>query len=102
MRRWICLTTLVMLLLCVGVAVTQAKGRPDKLTISGPGLKGMVEVTDPQALEGLDLGDFVQYDAIGAPRAGDGYELTAFYQEDQQYHVSLRLHYYLNPSGASG
>ena len=102
MRRWICSTTLVMLLLCVCVAVTQAKGRPDKLTISGPGLKGMVEVTDPQSLDGLDLGDFVVYDAISAPRAGDGYELTAFYQEDQQYHVSLSLHYYLNPTGGSG
>ena len=32
----------------------------------------------------------------------DGYELTAFYAEDQQVHVSLRLHYYLNPSGSSG
>ena len=102
MRRWICSTTLVMLLLCLSVLVTQAKGRPDKLTISGPGLKGMIEVTDSKWLDGLDLGDFVVYDAISAPRTGDGYELTAFYQEDQQYHVSMSLHYFLNPSGASG
>src|SRR5437762_14000017 len=102
MRRWICSTTLVALLLCLSVAVTQAKGRPEKLTISGPGLQGLVEVTDPQALDGLDLGEFVVYDAISAPAARDGYELTAFYAEDQQVHVSLRLHYYLNPSGSSG
>lgn len=85
----------------MSASLALAKEGPEKLTISGPGLKGVVEVTDPQLLNGLLFEGFIarHYGSIRAPQVGDAYELTSFYKEDNQYKPSNRLRYYLSGAG---
>ncbi len=93
----------LVVLLFTSAALAQAKGRPDRLAISGPGLTGVVEVSDLNLLEGLDLMEMIaQRQIITAPNISGAYELTSYYREDNQYRVAHRVRYTLNPSGGAG
>jgi hypothetical protein len=79
-------------------------GPPDKVTISGPGLAGVVEVTDQEAVRSLGVGVFFglseQRQAITAPTVGDGYELVRYYNSVNGSFDRLR--YYPSAPGGSG
>jgi hypothetical protein len=75
---------------------------PDKVTISGPGLKGEVEVTDPEIRAALSLGaieDF-EHGPIPAPNVGEGYQITRYFY-DASFDFG-RLRYHPNPTGERG
>jgi hypothetical protein len=75
---------------------------PDKVTISGPGLKGEVEVTDQEILAVLSLGaieDF-EHGSIPAPNVGEGYQITRYFY-DASFDFG-RLRYYPNSTGERG
>jgi LPXTG-motif cell wall-anchored protein len=62
------------------VSLALAKGPPDKLTISGPGLQGEIEVTDPALLADIGFGGLEEFDSNGRhgipePAVGEGYTL---------------------------
>jgi hypothetical protein len=77
---------------------------PDKVTISGPGLAGAVEVTDREAVRSLGVDVFFglseQRQAIVAPAVGDGYELVRYYNTVNGSFDRLR--YYPSAPGRSG
>ena len=79
-------------------------GPPDKVTISGPGLAGAVEVTDREAERSLGVDVFFglseQRQAIVAPAVGDGYELVRYYNTVNGSFDRLR--YYSSAPGQSG
>lgn len=81
-----------------------AKGPPDKVTISGPGMAETVEITDPVVLEAFSFFQFEQVDenqrrGIPAPQAvGAGYHIVR-YVGAQAWD---ELHYYPNSDGTRG
>jgi hypothetical protein len=79
-------------------------GPPDKVTISGPGLAGAVEVTDREAVRSLGVDVFFglseQRQAITAPTVGAGYELVRYYNTVNGSFDRLR--YYPSAPGGSG
>lgn len=61
-----------------------AKGRPDKVILSGPGLKQPVEIADRQSLDvlgigGLENSEVTSLDKI--PAVGEGYDLVRYIEE---------------------
>lgn len=91
-----------------GLAVlprASAKGPADRVTITGPGLDEMIDITDPDIVEPLSmvmLEDFEQ--SINMPeRLGPGYELTRYFRlEDGTYRPFDQVAYYPNLYGGSG
>ena len=79
-------------------------GPPDKVTISGPGLAGAVDVTDREAVRSLGVDVFfgwsAQRQAIVAPVLGEGYELVRYYNAANGSFDRLR--YYPSAPGRSG
>ena len=76
---------------------------PDKAFISGPGIKGDVEITDKETLTALKLGaieDFSQGTIAKPNVSGEGYKITRYF-----YGATFNfatLHYYPDPSGGRG
>jgi hypothetical protein len=64
------LLLLVLLSTLAVAALALAKGPPDKATISGPGLKGEVEITDPGSLAYLGLGALGDFGLGALPNTG--------------------------------
>jgi hypothetical protein len=88
--------------LTTAIALAWPEDAPDKATISGPGLKGEVEVTDKNILAVLSLGaieDF-EHGAISAPKVGEGYQITRYFY-DASFNFG-RLRYYPNSAGERG
>ncbi len=91
-----------------GLAVlprASAKGPADRVTITGPGLDEMIDITDPDIVEPLSMAmleDFEQ--SINMPeRLGPGYELTRYFRlEDGTYRPIDQVAYYPNLYGGSG
>lgn len=82
--------------------IVLAKGPPAKILISGPGIHGGAEVTNPALLNGIALGILEDFSrAIDRPATVDlpstsQYTLTRFFQDtDGAYMLFDRLHYYL-------
>lgn len=96
---------LALLLAALLVPAALAKGPPDKLTISGPGLDGEVEVTDRELLAEIGFGaleDFNenQRSGIAEPSVGEGYTLVrALRNPNGTYQPWDQAHYYPNPGG---
>lgn len=71
---------LVLAALLIPVQVTLAKGPPSKITISGPGIEGEIEITDPEMLEPFSFYQFNDLerrtDAPADP--GTGYTITRY------------------------
>src|SRR5919108_5584670 len=101
LSRIIAIAAIALLTLPAYLALAWPNQPPDKATISGPGLKGEVEITDKAALAALALGtmeDFKQ-GPIAAPQVGEGYVITRYFYGGTFNFA--RLHYYPNPSGRS-
>src|SRR3712207_4428770 len=91
-----------LLLLIVLLAPNQlvsGKGPPDKMTISGPGVAGMIEVLDREVLNALDLSVFWQIDSRPSVQAtvDEGYELVYYYKNGgRTFMRAFSLMYYPN------
>lgn len=108
-RRWLrqLCPALALLATLALVSLAQAKGPPDKLTISGPGLQGEVEVTDPALLANVGLGSLEQLDSSGssipAPTVGEGYTLVRYLRNPNgTYQPWDQAHYYPNAVDGRG
>jgi len=77
---------------------------PDKAFISGPGLIGEVQITDPQTLEDLRLGGIEDFNTGALPEppkvSGEGYKITRYFY-DGTFNFAT-LHYYPDPAGRRG
>jgi hypothetical protein len=83
-----------------GLALAWPDQPPDRATISGPGIDGTVEITDPKALAALKLGAMEDLNAgpIAPPRVtGDGYTITRYFDGGTFNFASLR--YYPSATG---
>jgi hypothetical protein len=83
-----------------GLALAWPDQPPDRATISGPGIDGTAEITDPKALAALKLGAMEDLEAgpVASPEvSGDGYQITRYFGGFN--FASLR--YYPNPKGQS-
>lgn len=82
-RKVICTMSVVVGLMAITATLALAwpDQAPDKATISGPGLWGEIQITDPQALLALKLGTLEDLDRgpIDAPKVGDGYKITRWF-----------------------
>jgi hypothetical protein len=61
-----------------------AKGRPDRVVVSGPGLKQPVEITDRQTLDVLGMGGLENRElsySDKVPAVGEGYDLVRYIEE---------------------
>jgi hypothetical protein len=87
-----------------GVSGALAKGPIDMVTIVGPDWYGEIEVTQPDALEHLDIAAFVNFNAVvEAPSALEqGYLLTRYMHVDGEYQAFDRVLYFSNPRGGLG
>jgi hypothetical protein len=90
--------------LLLAACFVQAKGPPTKITIAGPGLDGVLEVTDPNLVDGLGLGAMENPRTIRGSQPpdvrGEGYVIERFYcAESGSCRAFDRLHYYLNLTG---
>jgi hypothetical protein len=106
MKRILLFSALITLLALVA-APALAKGPADKITISGPGLRGVVEITDQATLEALPIFapadiEFDNRRGIAAPEVGEGYELVRYFQQGNTLRAIDMAHYYPNPSGGVG
>ena len=91
----------VLVLLALTTSLALAKGPPDKVVISGPGLSGEIESTDREAISALGLGaleDF-QRGPIEAPQVGAGYQMACYFKDGASYRPFDRLTYYPNLPG---
>lgn len=105
-RFVVSLTVLIILLAPTTVVI--AKGPPAKATISGPGLQGEIEITDPTLLNALSFFQFEQVEennrrGIDQPaNPGEGYLITRYIQRapgSPTFQPWDQLHYYPNAEG---
>ena len=104
-RFLLCLTLVLAVAGAAFLPHADAKGPADKITITGPGLDEMIEVTDPATAEALSMTmieDFRYF--IDVPeRLGPGYELTRYYRlENGTYQPFDQVAYYPDLYGGSG
>jgi len=98
----------IALLLTTGGALAKPAcpvcGPPEKVTVSGQGLTGVIAVTDPATLRALGTIVFFAWDeprsAVAAPQVGAGYDLTRYYNAEAGGFDHLR--YYPSPAGGPG
>ncbi len=88
--------------LTTGMAL--AKGPPSKVTISGPGLVGEVEITDPKLLRAFSFFLFVNIEQrIEAPsEPGEGYVVTRYIENGAELIPWDRAIYYPHPTDELG
>jgi|GEM_PF-1907859 len=81
-----------------------AKGPPDKLIISGPGIAAPVEITDAAALRDLGLGGLEELAAPlePPPQISGGYQLDRFFRHGSGYQIFDRAVYYPPAAGGRG
>jgi hypothetical protein len=102
---WLFLTiALVLPILLINIAV--AKGQPEKLVVSGTGLRGRVEVNDPQLILQLwDIADFGGVhgaNALESPPHTNGYQIDAYDPGVFDTGAWERMVYYPNLSRSGG
>jgi hypothetical protein len=86
MLKRILFGVIALLLLATNQAL--AKGPPDKVTISGPGLDDTIEITDPASLAHLELGALENLGRGAIPKPAGvsfdgGYVLTRSLKKEQ-------------------
>jgi hypothetical protein len=89
----------------LGAPLALAKGAPPKITISGPGLSGAVEVADWEGMGCIAPGALFHPGgaAIAAPPVSDGYDVVRYaLSQTGSYQPFDRLHYYVNATGGAG
>jgi hypothetical protein len=103
--RYVLLVGLLAAFAVIPASHTQAKGQVSKVTVSGPRLKGVVEVTDTALLAGLSLGELESFgkplDTL--PALGEGYEIARYLQEPgQKPFLFDRVHYFPSLTDETG
>jgi hypothetical protein len=95
---------LIALLVLYYAPMALAKGEVlTRITISGPGLKSTIEITDPNSLNALGSFDLLyDWGRPNAPHVGTGFEVTRFYAVGDGGPTSDRFRYYPMPSGRPG
>ena len=103
------LIALILAVWLVAALPAEAKGPPDMITITGPGIDGELRITDPGELAPFS---FYQFNDLGrrtkAPDAdlGSAYHITRYVNDSGAGKNSLKawdsLTYYLNPDGGLG
>jgi len=93
--------------LTTGAALAKPGHGDGKVTIVGPGINGVIEVTDPEIQSGLSPYNFLaQLDPyIEAPHfaEGEGYDIVySFKHADGTYEAVERMRYVPNPDGGPG
>ncbi len=91
--------------LVIPYAPALAKGPPDKVVITGPGLKDPVEIEDPEALQAFSFFQFEDTERPIEPPAhpGYGYVITRYVAEPEgEYTAWDRLIYLPNSGGRGG
>lgn len=94
----------VLLILMLGAQAAWAKGEPQQITLSGPGIIGELTLTAQKPGEFAALGmatlEDVQRGPVEAPtNAGIGYEMTRSFQDGKRYVPFDRVRYYPGPEG---
>jgi len=90
------------------VGVASAKGPPDKVTITGPGIKGELEITDLNTLNAFAIYQFNDLERrIEKPHVSSaGYKITRWTQAQRRGKMTLipwdYLTYYPDPAGGPG
>ena len=104
LRFMLILSGLAAIVLSANLAL--AKGPWGKVEISGEGLTGVVEITDPQLLENLSIGIFqdLALGSIPPPEVvGGGYKMLRGWDNEQDVFTPFDLvHYYPDPAGGPG
>ncbi len=94
---------MVFLLATTGVALAWPNQAPDRATISGPGLKGEIEITDKEVLAALKLGVFEDLEGpqLEAPPVNsETYTIRRWFYGGEFNFATL--HYYPDPAGGNG
>jgi hypothetical protein len=94
----------LMLLLTASVALAWPEGPPDKVSISGPGIKGTVEITNKESLEGLGPEQFmdISKSVTDPPQGTTPYEVVRYIKGFGASGAFDRLHYYPGKGGSPG
>jgi WD40 repeat protein len=86
--------------------LTLAKGSWSKVEISGAGLSGVVEVTDPQLLDAFEMTTFQDFDqgTIDPPEIiGGGYKILRGWDDPSGHFLAFdEVVYYSDPAGGRG
>jgi WD40 repeat protein len=99
------LMILLGLILLLSAQMTLAKGVWDKVTITGAGISGVVEITDPEAVQGFWMHIFMDLTqpAIDPPEVvGGGYVLRRGWTISGEFQPFDTVHYYADPAGGEG
>ena len=93
----------VFFLATTGVALAWPNQPPDHATISGPGLKGEIEIADKEVLAALKLGvfeDLASPQREAPPVRGEAYTIRRWFYGGEFNFATL--HYYPDPAGGNG
>jgi len=98
---------LALLALTTGAVFAKPGHGDGKVTISGPGINGVIEITDPELRTAVDPFNFMPewnpYIEQPGFAEGEGYVLTYYVKyEDGTYEVADTLRYVPNPMGGTG
>ncbi len=90
--------------LAVSPALASPQGPPDRVTISGPGLKGEVDVRGQERLQGLGFDEFPDANQriTEPPKVSSGYDLLRYFGREEISRPLDHLRYYPDPSGGRG
>ena len=97
-----------LLILFISVPLASAKGSPDKITITGPGLASPIEITNPEILSQFNPwdGQFLDKDrriVTEPPQVNALYEVLFYFRETSgEFHLFYALYYSLARSGTRG
>lgn len=98
------LGALLLLLFTASAALAWPEGPPDKVTISGPGIKGTVEIVGRDNLEGLGPEQFFDFSrtVTTTPQGSNYYEVVRYIKGFGPSGAFDRLRYYPGRAGSSG
>ena len=102
-----CAAVLALLALTTSVVFAKPGHDDGKMTITGPGINGVIEVTDPEMRSGLSPYNFLEQlnPYVEAPQfaEGDGYDIVYYFkQPDGTYEAVERMRYVPVPNGGQG
>lgn len=94
----------LIMLLTASVALAWPEGPPDKVSISGPGIKGTVEIAGKDNLEGLGPEQFMDLSksVTAVPQSSSPYEVVRYIKGFGASGAFDRLHYYPGQGGSPG
>src|SRR5512138_2532133 len=100
------LLALLVITISASFALAWPGGAPRQVSVSGPGLKGQVVVSEPALMIGLGSEQFVDFVQPARPAAGlsNGFIVTRYTREDPSSPTEWvdRFAYYPHPSGGRG